>query len=333
MNVAIYYGGRGLIDDPTLYVIGKIQNVLEELRVNVTRYNLHELKNDIMTLPQTLKEADGIILATTVEWIGIGGYMQLFLDACWLYGDKSKISNIYMVPIVMSTTYGEREAQLTLVNSWEMIGGSSCKGLCAYVDDAISFELNQDYGLIIEKQAEDLYRSISQKTKMLPNSTLAIKQNILKGKMDFTPQENEQLSKYATSDVYVKKQKQDIEELAGLYKNKLGEKLASGTELYIEDFKKCFKPVDDFKASYGIVIQDKDQTIILEVNQKELICYYGEKQDIDVTIKLSSNKLEEIISGRMSFQRGFMSGDLTSKGDFKNLRMLDQAFIFREKLY
>ena len=93
MNVAIYYGGRGLIDDPTLYVIGKIQNVLEELRVNVTRYNLHELKNDIMTLPQTLKEADGIILATTVEWIGIGGYMQLFLDACWLYGDKSKISN------------------------------------------------------------------------------------------------------------------------------------------------------------------------------------------------------------------------------------------------
>ena len=47
MNVAIYYGGRGLIDDPTLYVIGKIQNVLEELRVNVTRYNLHELKNNI----------------------------------------------------------------------------------------------------------------------------------------------------------------------------------------------------------------------------------------------------------------------------------------------
>lgn len=328
MNVNIYYGGRGLIDDPTLYVIEKMQSVLEELRVNVTRYNLHEMKNDITTLPQTLKEADGVILATSVEWIGIGGHMQLFLDACWLYGDKSKINNIYMVPVVMSKTYGEREAQLTLVNSWEMIGGSSCKGLCAYVEDSISFELNKDYGLIIEKEAEDLYRSISQKTKMLPNSTLAIKQNILKGTMDFTPQENEQLSKYAANEMYVKKQKQDIEELAGLYKNKLGERLFQKTEAYIEDFKKHFMPVTDFKANYAIILQDKDQTIILEVKGKELLCYYGEKQEIDVTVKLSANKLEEIISGRMSFQRGFMSGDLTSKGDFKNLRMLDQVFSF-----
>lgn len=328
MNVNIYYGGRGLIDDPTTYVIDKIQSVLEELRVNVKRYNLHEIKSDVMTLPQTLKDADGVILATTVEWLGIGGYMQLFLDACWLYGDKSKISNIYMVPVVMSKTYGEREAQLTLVNSWEMIGGNSCKGLCAYVEDSISFELNQDYSLIIEKQAEDLYRAISQKTKMLPNSTLAIKQNLMKGTVDFTPQENEQLSKYAASDVYVKKQKQDIEELAGLYKNKIGEKSFYGKEAYIEDFKKNFIPIDNFKANYSIVIQDRNQSIILEVKEKEFLCYYGEKQELDVTIKINSNKLEEIIAGRMSFQRGFMSGELTSKGDFKNLRMLDQIFHF-----
>ena len=52
----------------------------EELRVEVERFQLHELKNSITTLPQTLKEADGIILATTVEWYGIGGYMQQFLD-------------------------------------------------------------------------------------------------------------------------------------------------------------------------------------------------------------------------------------------------------------
>ena len=92
MNINIYYGGRGIIDDPTLFVINKMQEILEELRVNVTRYNLYESKNAIPTLPQTLKEADGIILATTVEWYGIGGYMQQFLDACWLFGDKEKIA-------------------------------------------------------------------------------------------------------------------------------------------------------------------------------------------------------------------------------------------------
>ena len=66
MKINIYYGGRGLIDDPTLYVINKMQAVLEEINVTVERFNLHELKNTITTLPQTLKSADGVILATTV---------------------------------------------------------------------------------------------------------------------------------------------------------------------------------------------------------------------------------------------------------------------------
>lgn len=90
MKINIYYGGRGLLDDPTLYVISRIENVLKELRVKVERYNIYEHKNEIATLPQTFKDVDGIILATTVEWLGIGGYMQQFLDACWLYGDKEK---------------------------------------------------------------------------------------------------------------------------------------------------------------------------------------------------------------------------------------------------
>ena len=123
MKINIYYGGRGLLDDPTLYVISRIENVLKELRVKVERYNIYEHKNEIATLPQTFRDVDGIILATTVEWLGIGGYMQQFLDACWLYGDKEKISNTYMQPIVMSTTYGEREAETTLCNAWEILGG------------------------------------------------------------------------------------------------------------------------------------------------------------------------------------------------------------------
>ena len=61
MKINLYYGGRGLIDDPTLFVINKIQEVLEELRVTVVRFNLYEMKNNIATLPQTLKDADGII--------------------------------------------------------------------------------------------------------------------------------------------------------------------------------------------------------------------------------------------------------------------------------
>ena len=96
MNINIYYGGRGLVDDPTILVINKIQEVLDELNVNVNRYNLYEMKNTITTLSQTVTEADGIILATTVEWVGMGGYMQTFLDSCWLYSDKSPVSYTHL---------------------------------------------------------------------------------------------------------------------------------------------------------------------------------------------------------------------------------------------
>ena len=40
MKVNIYYGGRGLIDDPTISVLNRMTDVLKELRVNVDKYNL-----------------------------------------------------------------------------------------------------------------------------------------------------------------------------------------------------------------------------------------------------------------------------------------------------
>ena len=57
MKVNIYYGGRGLIDDPTIFAVKKIITVLEELNIKVMRYNLYEDKRGIAVLPKTLKEA------------------------------------------------------------------------------------------------------------------------------------------------------------------------------------------------------------------------------------------------------------------------------------
>ena len=74
MKINIYYGGRGLLDDPTLYVLNKMEEVLKELRVTVERINIYEHKNEIATLPQTMKDADGIILADTCSsfWMRAG---------------------------------------------------------------------------------------------------------------------------------------------------------------------------------------------------------------------------------------------------------------------
>lgn len=329
MKVNIYYGGRGLLDDPSLYVIGKMEEVLKELRVSVERYNIYEHKNSISTLPQTLKDADGIILATTVEWLGIGGYMQQFLDSCWLYGDKEKIKTTYMQPIVMSTTYGEREGELTLSNAWEILGGLPCSGMCGYVDDLVSFEMNHDYSLIIEKKAENLYRTISQKQKSLPTSNQAVTRTILRTQqMDLTPQESEQLSQYVADDSYVKKQKEDIEELASMFKDKLSVQQNDTQTEYITELESHFVPQGDFTANYLFMIEEKKKPLVVEVAGEELNCYYGQQENVDVYAKLTGEVMNNILAGRMTFQRAFMTGEMTAKGNFKTLRTLDQIFIF-----
>ena len=39
IKVNIYYGGRGLIEDPANYVMNKLIQVLEELNIQVKKYN------------------------------------------------------------------------------------------------------------------------------------------------------------------------------------------------------------------------------------------------------------------------------------------------------
>lgn len=330
MKINIYYGGRGLIDDPTLYVINKMQEVLEELRVTVVRFNLYEMKNSITTLPQTLKDVDGIILASTVEWHGIGGYMHQFLDACWLYGDKEKISQIYMCPIVMSTTYGEREGKLDLSVAWEILGGLPCSGICGYISDTVSLEMDKNCMKIIEKKAENMYRTINQKTAVFPASNQVIKQMVSVTKnIDLAPQELEQLSQYASDESYVQRQKEDIQELTDLFKGLLENQEKDEEISYVEDFERSFKPEPGIRAVYRFQIDEGEKTFIVEVDGPHFKCYYGNVAKADVDIKVSSDTMNDIVFSRMTFQKAFMSGNMKTKGDFKLLRALDQMFVFQ----
>lgn len=329
MKVNIYYGGRGLIDDPTLFVLEKITQVLDELRVTVERYNLYEDKRAITVLPKTLKDADGVILAASVEWLGIGGFLQQFLDACWLYGDKDKIAQIYMMPVVMATTYGEREAEFTLTRAWEMLGGIPGEGLCAYVDNHVEFETNAQFGLMIEKKAEDFYRMISKKAIAFPNSSMEVKKTLLRSSnLPLTPQESEQLSEYVSNDNYVKKQKEDIEELASLFKGMLGE--TDESDEYISCLQENFYPLDGLTAVFEIDLIDENASLVIDIEEDKINCYRGTAERTDVTAKVKSSVFQQILHGQKTFQSAFMSGELSAQGNFKILRNFDTIFRFQK---
>ena len=328
MNVNIYYGGRGLVDDPTIFVNNTIETVLGELNVNVTRYNLYDMKNTITTLSQTVTEADGVIMATTVEWLGMGGYMQTLLDSCWLYADKSKVQDIYMFPVVMSKTYGEKQVALTLSDSWELIGGKKGDSLTSYVDDMTDFEFNKEYKDIIERYAEYVYRTISKKMNSLPSSSQVMKKFVMKDVVNFTPQESEQLSKYASDDTFVKTQKKDIESLASIYKELLTDQENGGDDYYINVFTDNYNENSSYNGTYMLIISDKDKSIIIDVENGRLSVKFGENTSADVIGKLSKATFDQIVEGRVTFHRAFMTGAMTAKGNFRTLKQLDDMFSF-----
>lgn len=328
MRINIYYGGRGLIGDPTLYVLKKMTAVFEELNVKLGRYDLFEQKSGITMLPQTFKEADGIILASTVEWHGIGGHMMSFLDACWLYGDKEKISHTYMAPVIMSTTYGEKEAELDLMNAWQTLGGIVCPGLSGYIPEISEIEKNENYQKLIEKSAENIYRSISQQSFSLPVSVMQVRKITYRTKnTSLTQQETEQLSEYSSDDNYVARQKEDIKELAEIFKGKLSSAAAAPDKDFPECFRACFRPQSNTQLKYKINLKGKD-VISIRVDNAKLEVGYGDLVYPDVELTMEPAVLNEICSGRKTFQGGFMEGSILSKGDFKSLRMLDSMFPF-----
>ncbi len=333
MKINIYYGGRGIVDDPSLYVISRMTDVLKELNVEVQRFNLFDQKSAITALPGTLKDADGIILSSTVEWYGIGGYLMEFLDACWLYGDKDKIGRMYMMPVIMSTTYGEREGVTSLETAWEILGGLPCDGVCGYIADTSLFDSNQDYIRLIEKKAENFYRTISQKIPALPASNQVVKQKVsLTKSVDLTPQESEQLSKYVSDDRYVQTQKADIQELSSLFRDKLkNDERTSTSEDYLDTFKKHYRPDNKVQGTYAITVTDRPgmKTMLLAIRDSLVTqVIASETSDIDVALSMTKDSLDEIVTGRMTFQRAFMAGNMKMKGDFKLLRGLDQIFVF-----
>ena len=330
MKINIYYGGRGIIDDPTLFVIRRMEAVLEEVHVMVEKHMLYEEKNSIVTLSQTLKDADGVILATTVEWYGMGGYLQQFLDACWLYGDKKKIAQIYMCPVVMSTTFGEDRCRLDLEMAWEILGGISTRGISGYVADASELENNPSYTTMIEKAAENLYRTINQKLPAFPNSISVINQKVSSTRhINLTPQENEQLSQYVSDDSYVQKTKEDIKELASLFRDMMGAEKEGPDPEILKAFRSHFTPLPGFRGSYLIRVEGWKTPLFISVDQLEVEVNYVDRDRSDVEMQIGESNLRQITSGQITFQRAFMGGLLKSKGEFGMLRDLDQLFSFR----
>ena len=109
----------------------------------------------------------------------------------------------------------------------------------------------------------------------------------------------------------------------------MGHEEASGSsEEYIKTLKKKFTPVAGVSAKYKVVFSDngKLKPVIIDVEGSKCDCRIGDEEGCDVVLKADQRTFEDILGGRMTFQRAFMSGSIKLTGEFKLLRSMDQLF-------
>ena len=138
------------------------------------------------------------------------------------------------------------------------------------------------------------------------------------------------MSRYAADDGYVQRQKEDIQELASMFRDMLNEKDGTSQDTFVQRFHQVFKPQPGFSASYALKLDENEDALVIRVDGAELECYCGTVEDPEVEITATSDIIEDIIAGRMSFQSAFMSGAMKMKGNFRVMRMLDNLFAFDE---
>ena len=117
---------------------------------------------------------------------------------------------------------------------------------------------------------------------------------------------------------------------SGEFMEMLDDEQRGGDDYYISTLKTHYEGRNGFDASYIIVISDKQKTVSIKANgQNADISLVSEgSNNADVVGKMEQQVFDDIVYGRMTFQRAFMTGAMTAKGDFRILRTLDEIFKF-----
>lgn len=179
MHVVCIYSGVATFEQKLDYILNIFKSTLEEIGVEVSVFDVSKLNINffdgkkvpiIETIFNNMKNANGIIFATTAQRLAPNGAMQCFLE----HMDKNLYGNILKdktcISIVTSTDNSEYNAgnyMDTLISSFE---ATPINGMFVGNEYLDNIEMSMETTQMIERYAEDFYRGFKQKRKYFVSS-------------------------------------------------------------------------------------------------------------------------------------------------------------------
>lgn len=319
-TITLVYGGLSIEDNPTKLACEKIEEVLTELGQKVVSFNL--MQHHVEDVIEALSNSAGVVLATTVEWFGVGHLMQQFLDTCYLLKREDMFAEIPLFSVVFSRNAKEKEASDYLNTAWQMLGGWKGVELYGTFTDRSALLADTEALIYIEKKTEQFYRYGLNQSYQLPRSftgeeRMAIsKQPALPREQQETPVQEE-----------MSNHKKNVVALSEKLKAKLEEKTKTSKLGLVDLLTQKYKGATD--SEYIIqfqIIDNAKENVAALIKPSGIYCYLGVEEEPVLTLNVEEEFLRQILEQKISFQRAFMTGKITVKGELNLLYKMDEFF-------
>ncbi len=307
---------------------------------------------------------DGIIFACTASRLAPCGIMQTFFEHFDFNVYSNFLQSKSCFSVVISSDFSETRCEEYIACLLKSLGAALITRLSIGSVYIPQLDTDDEIKEMIAKYAEDFYRMLRQNRKFFTISPelinpAAMSSTMVKtgGEFNNSAQKSqkkkikaEQLLGSMDLSSFNKQQEEDIDEITRLisqsYNNANKQKTVSdlyktnmSVEAPVAHMKTCkqktrsiihyFQPqlAKDVNAVYQINIKgDEKFECYIEIKNNECEYYDGVHNDADVSIYAQSSDWNDILSGKYTTQKGFMTGKLKVRGNFVLLSKFDQFF-------
>ena len=308
-----------------------------------------------------IQRSEAVLLGMCTTQGSIGGPMEVLLDHCTDSAYQLVFQNKLLLSLVLSKDWGEKEAANYLQRRWENLQGIQGEQMIGNLPQMTTW--NPAWTTTIERKTEDFYRVLRQKRIHLPTSGAGQPTKVTIGKYTGLPISSsinqsvehqtrmpqqptglstgipkntlfqEKLSQATINfESFNQQQQEDIEEITMLLKKQLNPvpKPATVTAKQMTmSLPHYFQPhlVGDSQVCIQLQIEGIEPfQASLQIDKNHCHIEEGNKEEADLTLHVEEEVWKEVLRGKLSFQRAFMTGQMKVKGNFIYLNKLEQWF-------